>query len=91
MYKKLKEINKKLESQNLSVNDNVKATHMSNIKTLSMFEMIISLLHPNHAWIIEQEFLNDRPYYEHQEKWSKTTYYRIKHEAIDQFVFLMFS
>lgn len=92
MYRKLKQVSKQLEETEVELSDVVRMGNLQNIKSLSMFETIMGLLEPDHAFIIESEFLNNEKTRETiGHKWSKSTYYKAKHGAIDNFIFLLFA
>lgn len=91
MYKKLRNITSMQITQASSISDSLRSTNLQNIKALSMFEMILELLNNDENIIIENEFIKHRDPTWYEEKWSKTTYYKIKHQAIDQFIFLLFA
>ncbi|WP_127942862.1 MULTISPECIES: MG284/MPN403 family protein [unclassified Mycoplasma] len=95
MFKKIKNAHNIYEtkfkhSNNLS--DSMRKQNLLNIKTMSIFETILSLLRRDYVQILEKDFIEVDPnphwYLQH---WSKTTYYKLKHEAIDQFLFMLYA
>lgn len=94
MYKKIKNskilLEAKFKHANI-LNDSQAKQEMLNLRTMSLFDTILSLLSKELLLIIEQDFINinqdPRWYLNH---WSKTTYYKLKHEAINQFLFMFY-
>ncbi len=95
MYKRLYAIkgfiNEKKTGGQLSLNDKIVDAGRESFKSISLFETLIGLLNVDHALIIKKDFIDDK----HDEKWyenhwSKTTYYKIKKEALDAFLFLFY-
>lgn len=91
MYNKLKAVAKLSSEKSNELNDRVKRINMINEKTISMFDTIIALLSEDQAEIIINEFVLGQKSSWENARWSKTTYYNIKNEAIDQFIYLLFS
>ena len=93
MYKKLKLINSKTKLLEKHRRKNVflKNYDKTNQKSISFFESMLNLLEPEQRLIINKEYLEEQTIQNwYQEKWSKTTYYKIKHQAIDNFLFLIY-
>ncbi len=94
MYKKLissKEMVKKQE-EITKLSDAIKFGSLENLRSLSIFETILGLLKSEYSKIIKTEYI--QTYHEFQwylNHWSKTTYYKLKHEAIDQFLYLLYA
>lgn len=91
MYNKLKAVNELSTQKTHEVNDRLKKVSLINERTISMFDTIISLLHEDQAEIIVNEFVLGRKSSWENARWSKTTYYNIKNQAIDQFIYLLFA
>lgn len=95
MYRKIKSsknlIEVKLKHANI-LNDIEKSSTMLNLKTMSIFDTILNLLERDLHLIISEDFIDINPdskwYLKH---WSKTTYYKLKHEAVNQFLFMLFA
>ncbi len=94
MYKKIKNSKNLLEAKIKHahvLHDSNTTNEMLNLKTMSLFDTILSLLNKDLLLIIKQDFINidkdPRWYLRH---WSKTTYYKLKHEAINQFLFMFY-
>ena len=59
---------------------------------ISMFEMILTTLSQVESLIIKKDFLDEKEYTNwYLDHWSKSTYYKHKHEAINKFIYLLFS
>lgn len=86
MYRKLKSVN-----DTHVLRDSGKKINTINEKTISMFDTIIALLPEEQARIIESEFVNGRKIKWQDQRWSKTSYYKFKNMAIDQFLYLFFA
>ena len=58
----------------------------------SIFERIMKLLDQDERLIIENDFLDksERTNW-YLDYWSKSSYYKYKHEAINKFIYLLFS
>ena len=81
---------KKSDHYESKLNDSVYVNIMENKKVVSIFETIISLMDPAESMIIEKDFINPGSSSWHDKLWSKTTYYKLKHRAVDIFLSLMY-
>lgn len=91
MYKKLKQMVRMSGKLKESMPINLREQSLKNFETFSIFETILGLLGPEQSIVIENEFLKNRETRWYEEKWSKSTYYKIKHQTVDQFIYLLFS
>ena len=93
MYRKLFKTNKLLDEKkkSLKLNDSAQIESWKTLKSISIFETIISLLEPELGLIIENDFIKLRNQNWYNDYWSKSTYYKLKHQAIDQFIFLFYA
>ena len=95
MYKRIKKMsNIMIEKRGVhyenKLNDSVYSKIMENKKVVSIFETILSLMSPEQSMIIQKDFINPGSSSWHDDIWSKTTYYKLKHKAIDVFLSLMY-
>ena len=98
MYKKLKRTSKVITNKadkrgipsDQKLNDSVYVNIMENKKVVSIFETILSLMSTEESMVIEKDFINPGSSTWHKTIWSKTTYYKIKHRAVDVFLSLMY-
>lgn len=66
--------------------------NMSKFNGISLFEEIISLLNKDEALVIKKDFMDtDYKGEWYLDHWCKTSYYKIKHEAVNKFIYLLFS
>lgn len=86
MYRKLRTVN-----ETTALRDSVEKINAINERTVSMFNTVLALLSSEHQQIIETEFINNKKMKWQDYQWSKTLYYQIKNEAIDQFLYLFFA
>ena len=91
MYKKLKQLVRMSGNFKNSAPIDLREQNLKNFESFSMFETILGLLSPEQNIVIENEFLKNREATWYEEKWSKSTYYKIKHQTVDQFIYLLFS
>lgn len=93
MYRKLKNTEKIFRNKSLNASDVVKAKNLINIKSTSIFDIILGLLSKEHFEVIQNDFINSEiiPSNWYEEKYSKTTFYKIKHDALNHFLFLIFA
>ena len=58
---------------------------------ISTFEMLFGLLSKEEQLVISNDFIiqSDQEWW--KSTWSKTTYYKLKHNAVDKFVGLLYS
>ena len=79
------------EEQKLILNDSVIMSKKRNIKSISIFETIFSLLDQKLSTIIKNDFIDKISPFWYEEHMSKSNYYKLKHQAIDQFLFLLYA
>ena len=89
MFQKLKKTSQL--NKNMLISDKLKQKNILNIKSLSIFETILSLLSEDEVRIIQNDFIKKKKSDWYQDHWSKTTYYKIKNRSIDRFIFLLFA
>lgn len=66
--------------------------NLNNIDTISLFENILELLNRDECLIIQNDFIKGEEYSNwYLDHWSKSTYYKYKHEAINKLIYLLFS
>lgn len=60
---------------------------------ISTFDAILNSLSEEHRLIIENDFIyvNNRDPHWREERWSKSTYYKFKNEAMNAFLILMYA
>ncbi|AHA41144.1 Uncharacterised protein (plasmid) [Mesomycoplasma hyorhinis] len=79
----------KLKLENQSKTDNALVNLEKEMSELSTIERILKLLDPHHVIILQKEFLEtDKNWKDNY--WSKTTYYKKVHQAIDQFLYFLY-
>lgn len=69
----------------------VSLTHQAIRQELSLFSTMLEILHPDQRMILQREFLDKESnslWYE--EYWSKSMYYKLKHEAVDRILLMMY-
>lgn len=83
MHKKILVLrNSELLNKNLK--KNVKSPEFK-----STFELIVEQLDPKFSWIIEQEFTSKNHNWV-EEYYSKSTYYKYFHKALDEFLYFIY-
>ena len=92
LYKKLKllEINQK-NGKKLMDENKIQEQKMNILKSKSIFESILELLDKNQQLIIKKEFLDNIKEDWSDDYWSKSTFYKRKHEAINRFLFYLYA
>lgn len=55
----------------------------------STFELVLEQLDPQYSWIIQKEFSSDSANWS-EEYYSKSTYYKTIHKALDQFLYFIY-
>lgn len=93
MYKRIKKTKNYFTLNGWEVNDVVKNKNIFDGRNISFFEVILKMLPANNQEIITKDFLEPDDHLRnwHQNFYSKTTYYKLKHEAIDKFLLLFFA
>ena len=87
MYKKLKDTRENYEEKEFEKDFNLKK-----YDPISLFEKIIKMLSTDEELIIRKEFLERNGSSNwYLDYWSKSSYYKYKHEAINKFLMLFFS
>lgn len=94
MYKKLQAIHefiKEKETSHTNLSDKIVDAGRENFKSISLFETLLNLMSVDYSMVIQKEFIEDTKddkWYE--QFWSKTTFYKVKKEAMDSFLFLFY-
>lgn len=93
MYKKIKQTKAYFSLNGWEVNDIIKNKNLFDGKHISFFEVILEMLPLNNQEIIKKDFLEPDKYVRnwYEEKYSKSTYYKFKHEAVNKFLLLFFA
>lgn len=91
MYKKIKTSAAMIRERGETLSEATRKKSLDNFKGLSIFETVMGLLNPEEYLIIKNEFLSSTDSLWYLNKWSKTTYYKIKHKAVDQFIYLLYA
>lgn len=87
MYKKLKSTEESFKKFEFK-----EEWDLNKYDAVSIFEKITKLLNEDEYIILKNDFINvkqDRNWY--LDYWSKSSYYKYKHETIDKFLYLFFS
>ena len=98
MYKKLSKtdsiLKKKIVDREKNMENKLEDSVYTNMlearKSVSIFEAILSLMSPAETLIIQKDFIEHGNAGWYKDIWAKTTYYKIKHKAIDVFLTLMY-
>ncbi|WKX02684.1 MG284/MPN403 family protein [Candidatus Mycoplasma mahonii] len=93
MFRKLQESSKVIldKSLTMKLSDSVKLNSLENIKSISIFETIFSLLEPEQSQLIKNDFINKNDKFWYLEYFSTTAYYKLKHKSINMFLFLLYA
>ena len=93
MYRRVKLLNRKTNDLFLDVSDVAKLNTSATFKSVSTFEIVLGLLNRDHYEIITNEFMNSEitPNDWYEKKYSRSSFYRLKHEAVDNFLALLFA
>ncbi|MDJ1645605.1 MG284/MPN403 family protein [Mycoplasma phocimorsus] len=66
-------------------------SEIKNVKFLSIFDQVLNLLSPTSYLIIYNDYINQNSKKDWKDMYfSKTTYYKRKHQAVDEFINCMF-
>lgn len=90
IYKRLKKTSSDMKLKE-GLSDIIRNGTIAGIKSLSMFETLIGLLSAEHQLVINKDFIEESPVDWYSEYWSKTKYYNIRAQAMDNFVFLLYA
>lgn len=92
IYKRYKMMNINTNPDRTSVNKlKEKLAEVKNIKFLSIFDQVLNLLIPTSYLIIYNDYIAENKRGNWRDLYfSKTTYYKRKHEAVDEFINCMY-
>ena len=92
LYKKMQLYKKFVtEKRHMNISDVIEDVNRQTFKSSSLFESLVEMLSTDHKMIIQKEFIDETESEWWKEYWSKSTYYKVMHEAIDNFLFLFYA
>lgn len=91
MYRRLKKSHLMIDTDRLTLADSVQPSNkLFNKKSISIFNTILELLPEDQKEIINNDFIYKKNPFWYEDQYSKATYYRIKNDAMNNFLYLFY-